>query len=352
MNTATLGLTAGALARELESWPRRQVKLTELQALLIAAEPALEHAPERRARLADVLGELVQVGAVQLPSERSYDHSAKPALPRFVRLDRAPAAPRRRSGAEVAWRPELAWAAELSLDTQTLSDLRAINAFLRDGGSERAIVPLRERSLQLFGDEKRLEALISSQVFREGRLSLDVVRCRAVHPPFVFQPVGPGPDALVIENHHTFASLADVLPADGSVGTLVYGAGGHFKGSVTYLADLPAQPRRVIYFGDLDVDGLDIPAYANGIAAAAALPPIEPATELYRLLLEHGLPAATAPVSAHRARELCAWLPRELRGASVTLLTRGERLAQEAVGMELLAQYPAIMGDPASRAEQ
>jgi hypothetical protein len=346
MSMATLGLTAGGLARELESWPRRQVKLAELQTLLVVAEPALEHAPERRARLADVLTELVEAGVVQLPSARSYDRSARPALPRFVRLDRAPA-PRRRSGAEVAWRPELAWAAELSLDEQTLSDLRAINAFLRDGGSGRPVVPLRERSLQLFGDEKRLEALIGGQVFREGRLTLDLLRCRAVHPPFVSQPVGRGPDALVIENPHTYASLAAALSADGSVGMLVYGAGGHFKGSVTYLADLPLRPRRVLYFGDLDVDGLDIPAYANEIAAATSLPPIEPATELYRLLLDHGRPAATPAVSEHRARKLCAWLPSSLRAAGMALLTSGERLAQEAVGTELLAHHPAVLRDPA-----
>ncbi len=347
MSTKALGVTAGALARELASWPRRQVKLTELQALLVAAEPSLEHAPERRARLADVLDELVDASVLSLPGERSFDRSAKPALPRFVRLDRPAPPPRRRSGAEVAWRPELAWAGELSFDEHTLSELRTVNAFLRDGGASRPVVPLRERSLELFGDEKRLEALMGGQLFRDGRLTVDMLRCRAVHPPFVYRATGTGSDALVVENHHTYASLGALLPEDGPVGTLVYGAGGHFKASVTYLADLPTRPRRVLYFGDLDVEGLAIPIYANDVAVAAGLPTVEPAGALYRLLLRHGRRAAVdASPSQYRARKLCSWLPEELRAAAAALIVGGERLAQEAVGTELLVEHPDLFRQP------
>jgi hypothetical protein len=340
MTALTLGVTAARLARELEDWSRRQVKLAELQALLIAAEPSLEHAPERRARLQEVLDELVDAGVVELPGERSYDYSAKPALPRFVKVERAAAPPRRISGAGVAWRPELAWAAELSVDEQTLADLRAINAFFRDSGADRPIVPLRERSLQLFGYEKRLEALMCGQLFFEGRLTLEQLRCEEVHPPFVYQVIGQGQDVLVVENHHTFVSLSRMLPADGSIGVVVYGAGAHFKGSATFLADLPTLPRRVFYFGDLDIDGLNIPVHANGVAEAAGLPAIEAATSLYRLLLDHGKPKPVEnPPSAYRVRKLTAWLPEELRTEAAALLDAGQRLAQEWVGTELLAQH-------------
>ena len=163
-----------------------------------------------------------------------------------MRIDRPAPAPHPVSGAGVAWRPELAWAAELSLDERTLSDLRAVNAFLRDGGGERPVVPLRERSLQLFGHEKRLEALIGGQLFFPDRLTLERLRCEEIHPPFVFETIGAAPGVLVVENHHTFVSLCRKLPREGSVGVVVYGAGAHFKGSVTYLADLPIRPRRVL----------------------------------------------------------------------------------------------------------
>lgn len=338
MTTLSLGVTAARIAQELKAWPRQQVKLTELQALLVAAEPALAHAPERRVRLAEVLAELVDAGAVGLPSQRSYDRSARPALPRFVRVEAQAPPARRISGAGVAWRPELAWAAELSVDQQTLFDLRAVNAFFRDGGSERPVVPLRERSLQLFGHEKRLEAPTSGQLFGSGRLTLQQLRCEEVHPPFVYQTVGTGTDVLVVENHHTFVSLCRFAPPHGPIGTVVYGAGAHFKGSVSFLADLPTPPRRVLYFGDLDIDGLDIPVHASDVATAAGLPAVEPATWLYRLLLDHGkaAPVENTP-TRHRVQELIAWLPEELRPAAAAVLVGGRRLAQEWVGSELLA---------------
>lgn len=312
--------------------------------MLLVAEPALEHAPERRARLRDVIDELADAGLIFLPSERSYDRSAKPPLPRFVRVDRPKPTRRRLPGADFAWRPELAWAAELAFEERTLSDLRAINAFLRDQGDERPIVPLRERSIQLFGDEKRLEALAGGQLFSAGRLTLQQLRCEEIHPPFVFERVSPALDVLVVENHHTYVSLCRVLPRDGDVGTVVYGAGAHFKGSVTYLADLPTRPRRVLYFGDLDVDGLDIPVRASAIAATVGLPTIEAAAVLYRLLLEHGRPAPVeSPPSPYRVRKLASWLPDELRADASTVLEAGTRLAQEWVGAELLAEHRELL---------
>lgn len=344
MSAAQLGVAASALAHRLSTWPRRRVELGDLTALLIAAEPSLEHAPERRARLADVLDELVDAQLVQLPTERSYDRSAKPYLPRFVRLNRAAAVPRRSAGANYAWRSELAWAADMSFDEQTLADLRAINAFFRDGGAQRLVVPLRERSVDLFGDEKRLEALIGGQLFFPGRLTLDELRCEVVHPPFVHQRVGDGPDALVIENHHTYVSFARALPAHGRVGWVIYGAGAHFKGSVTFIADLPVLPRRVLYFGDLDVAGLDIPAYANGVAAAAGLPPIVAAGALYRLLLDHGQAVVVEDrPSQYRINKLTAWLSDDVRPAAAAVLTTGQRVAQEWVGTELLVSRADLL---------
>jgi hypothetical protein len=344
MSGPSLGVTAAAVARRLEGWPRRQVRLTELQALLVAAEPALEHAPERRVRLREVLDELVDADLVELPSERAYDRSAKPVLPRFVRLDRPAPAPPRVSGATVAWRPELAWATDISVDERTLADLRAINAFFRDHGGEHPIVPLRERSLHLFGHEKRLEALMGGQLFFPGRLTLEQLRCEEVHPPFVSESIGPSPDVLVVENHHTFVSLCRALPHDGNIGVVVYGAGAHFKGSVTFLGDLPTPPRRVLYFGDLDIDGLDIPVHASAVSTTAGLPAIEPTSLLYRLLLDYGQPVLVEnPPSRNRVLRLTAWLQDDVRADAIEVLTGGRRLAQEWVGTELLAEHCELL---------
>jgi len=46
-----------------------------------------------------------------------------------------------------------------------------IQRFLREGGRSAPIVPIKERSLDLFGDEKRLDALSATSLFAEGRLT-------------------------------------------------------------------------------------------------------------------------------------------------------------------------------------
>jgi hypothetical protein len=344
VSTAGLGVASSAIAAQLADWPRRRVELSELKGMLRRAEPSVTHAPEFRARLADILGELAAAQVVELPSQRSFDRSARPPLPRFVRVGRPTQSPRRIAARDYAWRSDLAWAAELTFDEQTLSDLRAVNAFLRDGGAQRPVVPMRERSLQLFEDEKRLDALLATQLFWPGRLTLAQLRCEAVHPPFVYQHLGAGLDALVVENHHTYVSLARALPSEGSVGIVIYGAGTHFKGSVTYLADLERAPTRVLYFGDIDPDGLHIPASASELSVARGLPEIQPAVGLYRLLVTHGHPTVNQAAGRRwRVERLVDWLPAELRAPATSVLTADRRLAQEWVGTELLAGHAAVL---------
>jgi len=113
---------------------------------------------------------------------------------------------------------------------------------------------------------------------------------------------------------------------------------------VTYVADLPAPPRRVLYFGDLDAAGLDVPVHADTVAAAAGLPPVQAAAALYELMLGHGRPAPVDhPPSHYRVGKLTAWLPVELRGGAAVILNQGQRLAQEWVGTELLTSHASML---------
>lgn len=137
----------------------------------------------------------------------------------------------------------------------------------------------------LFGDEKDLSALAGTGLFGPGRLSWELLRCHPVHPPFVWRAVGAGSLLLVVENQATFDSLSRVLPGDGPVGMLAYGAGNHFTASVASATGLPRPVDRIVYFGDVDAQGLAIPVRASMVAAAMGLPPIEPAGALHELTL-------------------------------------------------------------------
>ena len=337
-----------ALTAGLRAAGRARVYLSDIEQVCATADASLMSSPDRRARIGAALSGLAAAGVVTLPARASWDRTRKPPLPKFVTVVRErDESPRRLSRRDVAWVPELAWAADARLDARAVADLRAAQAFLVAGGARRPIVPMRERSLEVFGDEKRIEVLLDGQLFREGRLTLRLMRCRRVHAPFVFRSLGAGPWALVVENHDTYWSLGESLSGSGPVGTLIYGSGNHFQASVRFLADLPAVPERVLYFGDVDARGLSIPAVADRVASACGLPVVEPAEGLYRLLFALGTPGpATKAESSPVAERLSAWLPLEFRVRARELLTSGQRLAQEAVGLEVLSAHPAALSTP------
>ncbi|MFS8096179.1 hypothetical protein LFM09_03480 [Lentzea alba] len=306
--------------------------LEELWQVLDAADPSSSGSSGRRRLLADTLDELASLGLVELPSSRSYDRTANPPLPRFVTRP-AVAAPTRKSTA-VMWHPKLAWAASARLTADQEQLLVKVNRWLfRSRGD--LVVPLRERSLEILGDEKALDGKLATSLFAEGRLSLDLLRARRAVPRLYTERVGVGDVLLVVENSDTFDSLVRVLTdRPGRIGSVGWGAGGGFEASVLSISP---DVREILYFGDLDRDGLRIPANASRLAVLSGLPPVQPATPLYDALFEVGQPQPGQPaLSESVAGPLVEWLDLPQREPVRALLASGRRLAQEAVGLAYL----------------
>src|SRR4051794_11859496 len=251
--------------------------------------------PDARRRLLAAISELAAAGHVTLPAAggTGWEPAPRPALPRWVSR---PAATKATAPAEkpVSWHAALS-GVPTSLATERPRTgeralRRGVTAFLGAGGSP-LVVPLRERSLQLTGDEKFLDPLSRGRLFPPGRLTLELISARRTSPPVARHPVGSGPVTLLVENWSTYESLAAALPADGEVGTVAYSAGNSLGAVLTALADDP--PVALAYFGDLDVRGLEIAAAGSRLATELGLPPLVPATVLYRLLVDHGQPADT-----------------------------------------------------------
>jgi hypothetical protein len=223
-----------------------------------------------------------------------------------------------------------------------LGDLLASKTFLSEGGRQRPMVPLRERSLQIWGNEKRLDALRRSALFREGYISLELLRCYEVAPPLVFEAI-PNPSApvlLVIENLHTYESFRRWNRIVRAYAAIVYGQGSEFRSTVR---DLPRACRevgasRAEYFGDLDREGLCIPVQARrALADSGSELVLEPASRWYALLVSIGrplrCPRRELGEDGHAA---LAWLGVPTGPAVAALLDSGRRLAQEDVGTEQL----------------
>jgi hypothetical protein len=305
--------------------------------LLDTVDPASRTFLHRRQLLADALQELADTQAIQLPSRRSYDRSEHPALPRFITIP-APE-PRTPSAARTVWHPALSWAAGLAVGPTHRPILEKINQWLFHQRDE-LVVPLRERSLEILGDEKALDRLQTTSLFGPDRLTLALLRARRVALPMHTVRVGDGPILLVVENSDTFDSLRTVLTrAPGRVRLVAWGAGTAFGASVASIATMPGV-EEVAYFGDLDARGLQIPVNASKLATVLGLPDIRPADGLYTALRAVGRTHAGQPrLDASVAATLTAWLGSRLRPWADQLMRSGIRMAQEAVGLAYLTKH-------------
>ncbi|WP_326957531.1 Wadjet anti-phage system protein JetD domain-containing protein [Amycolatopsis sp. NBC_01286] len=339
------------LADRVEAAPTQRIEVEALYTAAVTFDRSLATAPTARGDIRDALHELVAAELVVLPSSsRHFDVRAVPALPLWVRRPPRERIVRETRGARV-WPVALEAAGRIAGRDDEVALLETVAAFLRDGGTSRPRVPMRERSLELFGDEKRLNKLLATRLFRSGALTPDLLRCYSVPIPFVSQWISGAVDTrgtalLIAENHHTYASLLEVTrhyAAEGGPGRHVgYGTGNQFPSAVLSVPLLVPAPARIVYFGDVDLKGLQIPAAANAGARAAGLPEVVPAYPLYELLFgaRHRSPAARVPAAV--AVEAAEWLGQYAERARDALID-GFRLPQEAVGYELLMDHRDVL---------
>lgn len=240
------------------------------------------------------------------------------------------------------WEPELRFCAQARL-VVSFDEVRRIDAFLKSGGRSRLLVPIKERSLDIFADEKRLDELYrGSALFDESRLILETLRCFVVPEPLAWVR-GPDPTKpiIVLENVATWDSYRRWNEQHSLFGAVVYGGGDRFREGVLYLITIFAElggPREVFYFGDLDSAGLRIPRCASDRAETAGLPPIQPHLWSYRELLRTS-PVATAEgdVDNGTMDRDCAWLG-DLAEPAKLIIRSGQRRAQEHIGWEFLCR--------------
>jgi hypothetical protein len=307
----------------------------QLWQFLDDVDPATRTFAGRRRILAAALDELVTAGVIQLPGRQSYDRSEHPALPRFVvvpNLDATPPTHR-----PTVWHPSLAWAAESPATPSHRLVLEKVNRWLFTH-RDTLVVPLRERSLEILGDEKALDRLQTTGLFGPGRLTLELLQARRVVPPIHTAVTGDGPILLVVENSDTFDSLVTVLGTNpGRIGLVGWGAGAAFEASVTSVGRLSIS--ELVYFGDLDAKGLQIPANADRLATALGLPSVQPAVGLYSALQQVGKPQPGQPrLGTSTIERLVDWLDPRHRDWAAAVLASGTRVAQEAVGLAHLSR--------------
>jgi len=328
-----------AIWRAIEAHPNSKIPLIVLQRAAAAVDTTGAATVGWRARILTAIRHLEDDGRITLAKTR-LDTSSNPPLPLFVNRPAGPKARRPRTPPPV-WHADLAWAAALfdqgELTSADQRFLTAINSWL---SKRRGVpVPLRERSLEIFGHEKLLETRVTGPLFAPGRLTLALLQTYLCWPPVERMDCGPG-DWLIVENYTTYHSLAQRARQLGFDGQIIWGSGNGVTTRLSALASEPTRPPRLYYFGDIDAGGFRVARSAAGRAAYLNMPRMTAAHGLYTLTYAHGISRPDTNTRKPDQTVLAwtrEWLADPLTGVIAELLAKRERIVQEAVGKELLA---------------
>lgn len=344
-------MLAAAIQADLESHPNVRVPVHRVLVAAAAVDRTAAATVGWRSRVLDAIADLVERGAIRLP-KTSWDRTASPALPAYV--EKITAAPEGRSvTSRPVWHADMSWAARLS-DRGELGEtdrrrLTAVNAWLptRTGTT----VPMRERSLDIFDDEKVLDTVVLGPMFAPGRLTWQLLEMFPCWPP-VDQTILGDTDWLVIENYTTYRSIARRAGEMDFDGRIIWGSGNQVSTRLSALSEAP-KPQRCWYFGDIDAGGFRVAKTAARRAELLELPALTPARGLYRLALAHGKQHEDEPkrLAGDTALEwIRSWAGGALGDELATVVERRRRIVQEYVGQVVLAatSTDSWFGEPGS----
>lgn len=316
----------------LRSGCRKRVTLANLRRHWLDSNPEQLQHPERDALLLAALKKLEAEGELSLPAHGSFEQLGSPPMPKFVTLVTRSDAQPPDDWSGVSWLPELGFWTDLSASEMVTA--KAINDWLLRRGGKFLRVPLRERSLEIFGDEKYLDPRVRDNALFSGRLPLDVIGAFVVPHPLPYRAANaPGKPLLVVENHHTYWSLAEWNLQVRRYAAIVYGAGKAVGSNRQALREVIRECRGdgALYFGDLDPTGIMIPFRFH----ASGELPLHPATDFYQFILERGKQRRGVTRVAEDETAVKRWLP-QLGEQICALWAADYWIPQESLGTEQL----------------
>ncbi|MBI5495510.1 MAG: hypothetical protein HY904_10840 [Deltaproteobacteria bacterium] len=327
---------------------RTRVDLETLWAAFNAAFPQERGRASARGELEELLRELAEQGVMKLPSSpRSFDRVQQPPLPRWVALPGPDAHEPVRDARGLAWHPALEFVHGLArLNPNEWDFLERVQEFLARGGANEPVLTVRERSVRLLGDDKRLEAWAEGRLFGPGRLDLALLRCRCVHEPLVSHDAGTGVDGLIIENKDTYASAVSARSMSTrahAVRWIVYGSGNAVIQAFPGTTEWPEGPRRWLYFGDIDGRGLEIALRLDDVVRRLTGQPLVPALALYDQALRRGRGLRLQLTGKVLERDVLdrvgAWVGGEMGEGLAEVLAAGGRIPQEVLSSADMQQF-------------
>ncbi len=281
----------------------------------------------------------IELRGFSLPkSKNAYDQTAKPPLPKWIQ--RSETANHHKQSTfdpkTYLWARELTFLAE-GRRLPHYQHWLMVDNWLKSGERNAPIVPVRERSFEIFNDEKLLDDFSTTQAFKQGKIELSVLRCVITPEPLAWEKGASGSESkpcLVIENSATWRTLSLWNRDNAAYSSVVYGGGNKFSQTWQGLEWVrEVAPFDVIhYFGDVDYDGLMIPFRAARRISESLDIPLILDIELYQIL-RRTIPKKRWCKNKGSQRtindELLNWLPNNLRDWLVEVIASHFRIPQE-----------------------
>lgn len=322
----------------LRNGRRKRKTLDEVRTAFFALRPEQAANPERNAYLLAELDELTAANRIQMPARSggNWEVRGSPPLPLWIQIVGDVPATDLEDFSDVAWVPELGcWP---DLKPTSLPAAKAINSFLLKRRGSLTLAPIKERSLEIFGDEKRLDVLRIGDSLFGGRLNLATIGAFAVPFPLAYRnPRVSGLPVLVVENHNTFWSFGEWNETVKKYSAIVYGVGEAFRSTEAALLQVlhDVGGVGVQYFGDLDPTGVEIPLLFNRSVRDKAAT-VTPALDFYRWMLEFGRRRPLPEGRPKASRELQSWFGPDVGPLVDQLWSQGDWMPQEALGIDNL----------------
>ena len=307
----------------------------------------LPSGPERRRWLLAVLEQLAKRGDIQLPVRHGklWDRSNAIVLPTIIKL----VVDNDEHDAKIPWRnfpwhPDLQWVLQCQASPDQVAFLKRVNEGVVEGWFVQQEC-FKYRSLQLTGDEKRLERFLKGILFGPDCLTLEMLGCGRDALPLATEHISSEATMIIFENAAPFMLARSIAATTNSsrFGRLAYGAGTQVLKAAAYFAMIDPPLKEILYVGDLDAEGLriarpDLQRLSKSVS-------VRHAHEFYRAMVKSaidlGFPEGW-PVKYDRIPDMSelilSVLPSDLRQNVQALVASGRRIPEEVLSRATMSR--------------
>lgn len=327
---------------------RRRIEGPTLWSLFAQAFPGRPQGAEERRWFLSALEELESRKIIRLPAPKGnrWDTAFAPPVPSSVDLAVTADQPSARAWRTFPWHQRLTWVTRLS---QLAADQERFLLKIHEGlvnGSFTRKAPLKYRSLQLTGDEKKLSLMLRNGLFGEDRLSLDLIGCFQEIPPLAWASVSDSSATIIFENAGPFSVSLEVLGQMKTppYGIVAYGGGNSVLAALPHLRLIGRPISKLHYVGDLDLAGLEIALSAQEVAYRVGLPALVAAPGAHMKMLSSAKAlgnaggwkaSAPGPIPDRLDRAL-QFLPVHVREYARSVIASKNRVPEEVLGPDEL----------------